>query len=129
MKRRDVSAIVLAMTLVACDSPPAGPSFTRDIVPLLNRHCVMCHMADGAQGELSLHPQSHLALVGVASSQSDMLLVKPGDVEASYLYHKLRGSHLSVGGEGDSMPYQRDLLDSKDISLLEQWIAQGANNR
>ena len=65
--------------------------------------------------------------MGVASSQSDLLLVAPGDVEASYLQHKLLGSHLSVGGEGDTMPYQRDLLVAEDIQAFEQWIAQGAS--
>jgi mono/diheme cytochrome c family protein len=113
--------------LTACEASQPGPGFEQVIVPILDRHCVMCHMSEGAQGELSLYPQPYAALVGVASSQSDLLLVTPGDVAASYLYHKLLGSHLGVGGEGESMPYQRDLLEAKDIEAIEQWIAQGAS--
>jgi hypothetical protein len=128
MRRLEIPAIVVSITLSACDSQPPGPSFSKDIVPLLKRHCVMCHMAEGAQGELSLHPDPYLAMVDVTSSQSDLLLVKPGAVEASYLSHKLRGSHLDVGGEGESMPYQRDLMVEDEISLIEQWIAQGASS-
>jgi mono/diheme cytochrome c family protein len=117
----------LLFGLAACEVSQPGPGFEQVIVPILDRHCVMCHMSEGAQGELSLYPQPHAALVGVASSQSDLLLVTPGDVEASYLYHKLLGSHLGAGGEGESMPYQRDLLEAEDIKAIEQWIAQGAS--
>jgi mono/diheme cytochrome c family protein len=132
MRRADALLALLLLGLTGCDSSTPGmapgPSFSQDILPIFNRHCVMCHMADGAQGEFSLHPQPHAALVGVPSSQSELLLVNAGDVEASYLYHKLVGSHLDVGGEGDSMPYQRALLDARDLAAIEQWIAQGAGN-
>jgi hypothetical protein len=128
MKRRETTALILLLLLVGCESKNTGPSFKQAVVPILNRHCVMCHMDQGAQGELSLHPQPYAAMVGVSSSQSDMLLVTPGDVQASYFYHKLQGSHLDVGGEGESMPYQRDLLAAEELNTVEQWIAQGANN-
>jgi hypothetical protein len=85
-------------------------------------------MSEGAQGELSLHPQPYTALVGAKSSQSDLPLVTPGDVDASYLYHKLLGTHLAVGGEGESMPYQRDLLVREELSIIEQWISRGAKD-
>ncbi len=116
------------LMLAGCESSQPGPGFEQLVVPILNRHCVMCHMLDGAQGELSLHPQPYAAIVGKASVQSDLLLVTPGDVEGSYLYHKLVGSHLQVGGEGASMPYQRDLLETKDIDVIKQWITQGARD-
>ena len=119
--------MMLMFGLAGCEVSQPGPGFEQVIVPLLDRHCVMCHMSEGAQGQLSLYPQPHAELVGVASSQSELLLVAPGDIEASYLYHKLVGSHLSVGGEGDSMPYQRALLETEDIKAFEQWIAQGAS--
>ncbi len=121
-------ALMLILVLAGCDSAPSGPSFSREIVPLLKRHCVMCHMDGGAQGELSLHPQPYAALLGRASTQSDMLLVVPGDAQASYLYHKLLGSHLQAGGNGQSMPYQRDLLAAKDIEAVAQWISHGAQD-
>ena len=127
MNGRDVLLATLLIGLAACEVSQPGPGFEQVIVPILDRHCVMCHMSEGAQGELSLYPQPYAALVGVASSQSDLLLVTPGDVEASYLYHKLLGSHLGAGGEGESMPYQRDLLETEDIKAIEQWIAQGAS--
>ncbi len=128
MSRRDFLSLVLTLGVTGCEQSQPGPGFEQDIVPIFNRHCVMCHMVDGAQGELSLHPAPHAALVERASVQSDLLLVAPGDVEGSYLYHKLLGSHLEVGGEGASMPYQRDLLQASELNAIKQWIVQGAGN-
>jgi hypothetical protein len=128
MNSRELRLAGLVLVLAGCESSQPGPGFEQRVVPILNRHCVMCHMVDGAQGELSLYPQPHAALVGTASTQSDLLLVAPGDVEGSYLYHKLVDTHLRVGGEGASMPYQRELLQKQDIDVIEQWIAQGARD-
>ncbi len=129
MNKRELLLAGLLLVLAACESSPPEPGFGQLIVPILNRHCVMCHMEGGAQGELSLHPQPYAALVGRASTQSDLLLVAPGDVEASYLYHKLVGSQLRVGGEGASMPYQRELLTAADIATIRQWIESGAPDK
>lgn len=129
MTTRNVTAAVLLLVLTGCDQhATSGPGFTEEIVPLLKRHCVMCHMDGGALGDLSLHPQPYQAIVGVKSTQADMLLIKPGDVEASYFYHKLSGTHLEAGGSGDRMPYQRARLTAEELKLVEQWIAQGAEN-
>ena len=121
-------ALLFVFALSGCEQAPTGPSFSQDIVPLMNRHCVMCHMAEGAQGDFSLHPDPYRTMVGVRATQNDQMLVAAGDVAASYLYHKIAGSHLSVGGEGYSMPYERALLSDSDIELVAQWIALGANN-
>ncbi len=85
-------------------------------------------MDEGAQGNLSLYPEPYRSLVDVKSSQSKLLLVKPGDPESSYLYHKLAGTHLEAGGSGHSMPYQRDLLPTKEMDTIEQWIADDAKD-
>ena len=130
MIRPKAPLLALLLLVAGCEpgAPRTDPEFEQVIVPILNRHCVMCHMDEGAQGDFSLHPQPYAALVGMSSSQADMPMVTPGDVQASYFYHKLIGSHLDVGGEGESMPYQRDLLAVEELNTIEQWIAQGANN-
>jgi hypothetical protein len=128
MNSRELLLAGVLLVMAGCEPSRPGPGFEQLVLPILNRHCVMCHMADGAQGELSLYPQTYQSLVGRASTQSELLLVAPGDVEGSYLFHKLVGSHLRVGGEGASMPYQRELLQKQDIDVIEQWIAQGARD-
>lgn len=128
MKRPSL-ALLLVPALLGCESKPQGPTFAGDIEPIFNRHCVMCHLEGGAQGDFSLHPQPYANMIGVRSTQSDMLLVVPGDVEASYLQHKLLGTHIAAGGEGESMPYERDLLVKAELDLIEQWIEQGAREK
>ena len=42
--------------------------------------------------------------------------------------HKLMGTHLSVGGTGDSMPKIEPprLLDADAVGLIKKWIRNGA---
>ncbi len=56
-----------------------------------------------------------------------MPLVTPSAPEESYLVHKLRGTHLDVGGEDDAMPPgNREPLSEEEIQLVEEWILAGA---
>jgi hypothetical protein len=96
------------------------------VLPLLNSHCVMCHLPGAAQAGLSLYPDARAALVDRPSTQAALPLVKPGDAEGSYLFRKLAGTHLEAGGTGASMPFQRELLAPGDLALIRQWIAAGA---
>jgi hypothetical protein len=114
--------------LSACQPEPEGVSFSSQVLPLLNRHCVVCHMEQGAQGDFSLYPSPYQKLVGVKSAQSPLALIEPGSPEASYVYHKMTGTQLTVKGSGDSMPFERDLLAAAELDLVHQWITQGARD-
>ena len=103
-----------------------GVSFDREVLPILKRHCVICHMAGDTQGNFGLHPEPYLSLVSAPSGQSQLKVVEPGSLEDSYLYHKLMGTQASVGGEGTHMPYQRELLTKTDIDIISRWIIEGA---
>jgi hypothetical protein len=101
-------------------------SFEKDVMPILNNYCVMCHLPGGAQGELSLYPDAWSELVGVPSKQSPLLQVEPGSPEKSYLYIKLIDTGESVGGSGQLMPVQQAPLDQAQIETIRLWIEQGA---
>lgn len=101
-------------------------SFEADIVPVLKRNCLICHMPGDEQGELSLYPDAYVSLAIVPSVQSPLLLVKPGSAEDSYLYHKIAGSQQTVGGSGLRMPYQRQPMDESQLERIRLWIEQGA---
>jgi len=103
-------------------------SFEKDVVPILNNYCVMCHLPGGAQGGLSLYPDAWSELVGIPSNQSPLLQVEPGSPDKSYLYIKLIDSGESVGGSGQLMPIQQPPLDPKQIETIRLWIDQGAQN-
>jgi hypothetical protein len=103
-------------------------SLEKDVVPILNSFCVMCHLPGGAQGGLSLYPDAWSEMVGVPSKQSPLLQVEPGSPDKSYLYIKLIDSGESVGGSGQLMPIQQPPLDPKQIETIRLWIEQGAQN-
>lgn len=87
----------------------------------LDASCGACHGANPIGGAVLTNL---LAVVGQPSTQVSLPLIARGDVEASYLVHKLRGTHASVGGYGDVMPPAGAAFAERD--LLEAWIADGA---
>lgn len=101
-------------------------SFKRDVLPILNSYCVMCHLPGAEQGGLGLYPDAWSQTVGIPSKQSPLLLVDPGSPDSSYLYIKLIGTGESVGGSGLLMPIQQPPLDQDQIETVRLWIEQGA---
>lgn len=108
-------------------SEPAGLSFAVDVwEPLLAPNC-NCH--DSGTGGLKLGEDAagaYAALVNVTSDElPEMDRVEPGDPAASYMLHKVKGTHLEVGGSGFQMPYAHPLRPGQQATI-EQWIADGA---
>lgn len=101
--------------------------FQQDVLPILNKHCVMCHLPGAAQGGLELYPDPWSSTVGVASGQTSLPLVEPGSPEQSYLFIKLLGTQSAVGGSGEQMPFPLP-LEAGQIDLIRAWIEQGAPN-
>jgi hypothetical protein len=106
-------------------------SLARDVQPILDRHCVACHLVESQQGGLLLEAgETHRATVGVPSSEAPLPRVAPGDPERSYLIQKLRGTHLKVGGSGAPMPFNADTggngLAKDERELIEAWVRAGA---
>ncbi|WP_123630806.1 c-type cytochrome domain-containing protein [Salinisphaera orenii] len=101
--------------------------FSKDIQPILNERCVVCHVRGAEQGNLALDRRNALAnLVAQPSSQSGLARVEPGDSTESYLIHKLKGNQLEVGGSGARMPLGSGPLTKKEIAKFESWINEGA---
>ena len=66
-------------------------------------------------------------LVDVPSTEAPALdRIEPGDPDASYLWHKINGTHASVGGSGNPMPAPAGGLDAGTIATIEAWISGGA---
>jgi len=101
-------------------------SFEKDVLPILNRHCVMCHVPGAEQGGLGLYPDAWSRLVDIPSKQSSLVLVDPGSPDSSYLYIKLIETGESVGGSGLLMPIQQPPLNPDQIETIRLWIEQGA---
>ena len=107
----------------------SGVSFSKDVQPIFNNNCVVCHQGAGQAG-LTLEPNlSYSKLVGVPSTESATeLRVKAGSPDQSYIIAKLQGTQVQAGGSGAQMPYGAAPLSSAQISLIQQWITAGAPN-
>lgn len=98
--------------------------FESDIWPIFGPNCA-CHQESAGDLKLS-KSQGHANLVEQSSKQvKGMLLVAPGLVDESYLWHKLANTHQSVGGSGKFMP-SGGMLDPGELDIVQLWIDQGA---
>lgn len=110
-------------------SAPADPNvgFEASVLPLINAAC-NCHQSEPfLMAPFSLKPaEAYDNLVNRPSSQlTTMAFVKPGSLNESYLWHKVNGTQLEVGGAGMIMPYTVPLTVA-ELGVLERWIAAGA---
>jgi len=121
-------ALAIAVPAAAhAGAPASAPSFKKDVMPLLQRQCVACHMTGDEQGQLGLMPKiAYGSLVKKQSTQAQLARVEPGDPERSYLLHKLRGTHLDQGGSGARMPMGMPELGEEDLARISAWIKAGA---
>jgi len=104
-----------------------GPSFEASVQPLYELAC-NCHQTEPIlMAPFSLKPaEAYANTVGAASMQvPEMDLVVPGDLNASYLWHKVNGTQEQVGGEGTIMPPTVP-LNADELLIIETWIAGGA---
>lgn len=118
--------------LAACLSSAGASekvSFSRDLAPVLRNNCATCHLTGQEPGGMKLYPSAaYASLVNVASTESALARVKPGQPEQSYLMHKLDGTHLDVGGAGERMPFSAPQLDEGIRNQIRAWIKSGAKN-
>lgn len=116
-----------SLLIFASGAGATAISFQQDVLPILNKHCVMCHLPGAAQGELELYPDAWTSMVGVASVQTSLALVEPGSPGQSYLFIKLLDTQDKAGGSGEQMPFPLP-LEAAQIDVIRAWIEQGAPN-
>ena len=94
--------------------------FSRDVRPILARHCFACHGPDEAQREGGLRLDTEAGLSTPADSGTPP--VQPGKPLQSELFDRI------LGQSGDRMPPEDHAaaLEEKDVLILRAWIEQGA---
>jgi len=107
--------------------PPV--SFSRDVTPIISKNCMPCHAEDQFNpSELSLDSYE-LLMKGGKHGDS----VRPGKSSESVLVQKL----LENPPFGDRMPFDprkkrkkepMKPLSDEDISIITEWVNQGAKN-
>ena len=74
-----VLALFLCASVVHAAPPSSSVSFREKLVPVLKSKCSICHLTGQEAGKLALHPDAaYKSLVGVQSTGSEKLLVRPG---------------------------------------------------
>ncbi|MCA9175454.1 MAG: DUF1553 domain-containing protein [Planctomycetales bacterium] len=98
-----------------CLLSPAAEAvdFAKQIVPLLQRHCIRCHTGENPEGDLSLATPAGLREGG---------WVVPGDPKASRFLELVTGEP----GNAPRMPQEGKPLSADEVETLRQWIASGA---
>ncbi|MES2793407.1 MAG: DUF1553 domain-containing protein [Planctomycetota bacterium] len=87
--------------------------FARDVVPLLQQHCVRCHHSENRKGEISLSTISDLR------DNGHVVAGKPDESDLLTLV-------TSQGGKPPQMPKDGAPLSPQQVSVLRRWIALGA---
>jgi hypothetical protein len=113
--------VLMCAVIAAAGESPARPSaaeidYARQVKPLLTRHCVACHGSARTRAGLRLDTAA-AALKG----GKDGPAIRPGHGEESPLILALRGE-----GSGERMPLNRPPLAKAEITVLRDWIDQGA---
>lgn len=91
--------------------------FNKQIRPILNNKCLVCHGGVKEQGDLSfLFPET-----AVLPARSGKYAIVPGSAAKSELINRIKHINPEL-----RMPLDADPLDQSEIDLLEQWIEEGA---
>lgn len=99
--------------------------FSRDIVPLFERHGCMdafCHGGGVVASRYDLRTYEGVFGPGAEAESLGACNVVPGDPDASFLLEKL-GPSPRIGAR---MPNGRPPLAADELDLLRAWIAEGA---
>lgn len=124
MKTLISGSLILAagIGLNGCSGGGEQISFKRDVLPILQEHCVSCHAPGGTGYEksgLSLETYDTL----MAGTNFGPVIV-PGDPAGSRLNILVEG----LAHESMRMPHDSAPLPGSKIKILSKWVRQGAEN-
>jgi hypothetical protein len=94
-----------------------GSDFHREILPILQAKCFMCHSGAKVKGGLNLD-KLDAALKG---GESSLAAITPGNIDDSELLRRAMSHDAS-----EVMPPKGDKLTAKEIELITKWIKTGA---
>jgi len=102
-----------------------NPTHDRHIQPIWDAYCGDCH-TEYNEGSLRLNDAYDKIVTVRAEDVPGMFLVTPFEPDTSYLWLKIKGSHIENGGQGASMPMGDVELSPQDQHRIQIWIQQGA---
>ena len=96
--------------------PNAPVSFSKVVMPILQRKCQGCHQPAKMQGKLDL-----TTFVALQAGGRNGTTIDPGKPEASLLVEQ-------VEGPMPIMPPTGAPLTAEEVAIVKQWVAQGAKD-
>lgn len=131
MKTWILLAASILLAPIAVTGRSVDVSYSKDISPIFQAQCVMCHNSIDPHAGLALDEEfAWDQLVNVQSTEVyKMQRVKPGQPDKSYLVRKIEGTHMAVGGAGWRMPPPTHALirmSERDKAAIRQWVLNGA---
>ena len=122
-----IIAVVLLPVVLWAAAPEGALSYTGDLEELVVNRCGDCHSTKEPKGKLVLiKGHGFENLVGKASVQvPEAQLVVAGDLEGSYLWHKLMGE-TEIGKGMPRTMFGSKQLPEKELDLFRRWIEDGA---
>src|SRR5262245_54581673 len=105
--------VFLCTCLVANALAKSPVDFGHDVAPIFEQYCIRCHQPSNKKAELSLATSADL--------KSNEYIVA-GDPDASYLVEVV----TAAAGEKPLMPKEGARLSVQEVSILRDWIREGA---
>jgi Protein of unknown function (DUF1553)/Protein of unknown function (DUF1549)/Planctomycete cytochrome C len=91
--------------------------YNTQVKPILNRKCITCHGGVKAKGGFSLMTREDALM----PTKSGKPAIVPGKPRKSEMYTRLITHDVE-----QKMPYKKEPLSEKEISIIYNWIDQGA---
>lgn len=109
---------LLAAALLLSSPAYAAPDFEKEVKPLLEAKCLLCHGTGKEKGGLQLHTREAMLKGG----DSEIGAVIPGKIDESLLIERI----LLDPVDDEIMPQETDPLSTEEIEILKAWVAAGA---
>ncbi|MDE2183360.1 MAG: hypothetical protein KGJ78_10100 [Alphaproteobacteria bacterium] len=120
-----VVASLMVGSALAADSEPTV-SFQRQVLPILQEHCVMCH-APGAVGYQSVSFDAR-SYKGVRAGSAAGVAVIPYHPDRSPLMRVLDHAWKTNDEKALRMPPLGPQLSPDELKVISDWIKQGAKD-
>lgn len=112
---------LLPLVLASCGEPTV--SFSQDVKPIFDQHCIECHQVDSAGTLASGFDMTSYQGLMKGTTFGPMIIA--GDPEGSNVLVLMEGR----ADPSISMPHgKQDSVAKSDIQTIRLWIEQGANN-
>ena len=103
-------------TIAPVSNASESIDFAKQVLPVLEKHCMECHGPKKQESSLRLDSRAALILGGDFGAA-----VIPGDPDNSHLIEVITSSDNDT-----QMPPKGDRLSAQEIEYLRNWIAEGA---